>query len=34
MGFEVTNQIPITFSAFVRYWSKKWEHKETVHQLL
>jgi hypothetical protein len=23
----------IRFSAFVRYWRKKWEYNETVHQL-
>jgi hypothetical protein len=23
----------IRFSAFVRYWRKKWEYSETVHQI-
>jgi hypothetical protein len=25
MGFDVTDQLLIRFSAFVRYWRKKWE---------
>jgi hypothetical protein len=32
VDFDVTDQLPIGFSAFVRYW-KKWEYNETVHQL-
>jgi hypothetical protein len=32
-GFHVTDQLIIRFSAFVRYWRKKWEYNETVHQL-
>jgi hypothetical protein len=32
-GFNVTDQLLIRFSAFVRYWKKKWEYNETVHQL-
>jgi hypothetical protein len=31
---DVTDQLLIRFSAFVRYWRKKWEYNETVHQLL
>jgi hypothetical protein len=31
-GFDVTDQLLIRFSAFVRYWRKKWEYNETVHQ--
>jgi hypothetical protein len=33
VGFNVTDQVLIRFSAFVRYWRKKWEYNETVHQL-
>jgi hypothetical protein len=33
VGFDVTGQLLIRFSAFVRYWRKKWEYNETVHQL-
>jgi hypothetical protein len=33
MGFDVTVQLLIRFSAFVRYWRKKWEYSETIHQL-
>jgi hypothetical protein len=32
-GFNATDQLLIRFSAFVRYWRKKWEYNETVHQL-
>jgi hypothetical protein len=31
VGFDVTDQLLITFSAFVRYWENKLEY-ETVHQ--
>jgi hypothetical protein len=31
VGFDVTDQLLVT--AFVRYWRKKWEYNETVHQL-
>jgi hypothetical protein len=31
--FDITEQLLIRFSAFVRYWRKKWENNETVHQL-
>jgi hypothetical protein len=30
MGFDVTDRLMISF---VRYWRKKWEYNETVHQL-
>jgi hypothetical protein len=33
LGFDVTDQLLMKFSAFVRYWRKKWEYSETVHQL-
>jgi hypothetical protein len=33
VGFDVTDQLLIRFSAFVRYWRKNWEYNETVHQL-
>jgi hypothetical protein len=33
VGFDVTDQLLIRFSAFVRYWRKKWECNKTVHQL-
>jgi hypothetical protein len=33
VGFGVTDQVLIRFYAFVRYWRKKWECNETVHQL-
>jgi hypothetical protein len=32
VGFDVTDQLLIRFSAFVRYWRKNWEYNETVHQ--
>jgi hypothetical protein len=32
MDFDVTDQLLIRSSAFVRYW-KNWEYNETVHQL-
>jgi hypothetical protein len=31
LGFDATDQLLIRFSAFVRYWRKKWEYNETVH---
>jgi hypothetical protein len=34
VGFDVIDQLMIKFSAFARYWRKKWEYYETVHQLL
>jgi hypothetical protein len=33
VGFDITGQLLIRFSAFVRYWRKKWEYNETVGQL-
>jgi hypothetical protein len=33
VGFDVTDQLLSTFSAFVIYWRKKWEYNEIVHQL-
>jgi hypothetical protein len=33
VGFDVTNQLLIRFSTFIRYWWKKWEYSEAVHQL-
>jgi hypothetical protein len=33
VGFEVTDQLLIRLSAFLRYWGRKWEYNETVHQL-
>jgi hypothetical protein len=33
VGFDVTDELLARFSAFVRYWRKKWEYNETVHQL-
>jgi hypothetical protein len=33
VGFDVTDQLLIIFSAFLRYWRKKWEYNEIVRQL-
>jgi hypothetical protein len=33
VDFDITDQLLIRFSAFVRYWKKKWEYNEAVHQL-
>jgi hypothetical protein len=33
MGFDVTDQLLITCFASIRYWRRKWEYNETVHQL-
>jgi hypothetical protein len=33
VDFDITDQLLIRFSAFVRYWRKKWEYSETVHHL-
>jgi hypothetical protein len=33
VGFDITDQVMIRFSTFIRYWRKKWESNETVHQL-
>jgi hypothetical protein len=32
VGFDLTDQLPIRFSAFARYLGG-WEYNETVHQL-
>jgi hypothetical protein len=31
--FDATDQLLIRFCTFVRYWRKKWEYSETIHQL-
>jgi hypothetical protein len=33
VGFDVTDQLLIRFSAFIRYWRKKWQLNEMVHQV-
>jgi hypothetical protein len=33
VGSDVIDQLLIRFSAFVRYWRKKWEYSDTLHQL-
>jgi hypothetical protein len=33
VSLDVTDQLLIRFSAFIRHWIKKWEYNETVHQL-
>jgi hypothetical protein len=33
VGFNITDQLLIRLSAFVRYWRQKWGYNETVHQL-
>jgi hypothetical protein len=33
VGFALTDQLLIRFSAFVRYWRKEWEYNERVYQL-
>jgi hypothetical protein len=33
VGFDVTDQLLIRSFAFGRYWRKKWEYNETIHQL-
>jgi hypothetical protein len=33
VGFDVTDQLLIRSFAFIRYWRKKWEYNETVHEL-
>jgi hypothetical protein len=32
-GFDVTDQLLIMYSAFIRYWRKKWKYNETADQL-
>jgi hypothetical protein len=34
VGIDITDELLIRFSAFVRYWRKKWEYNKTVQQLL
>ena len=33
MGFDATGQLPIIYSAFVKYLRIKWEYNEAVHEL-
>jgi hypothetical protein len=33
VDYDVTDQLMMKFSAFVRYWRKTFEYSETVHQL-
>jgi hypothetical protein len=33
VDFDITDQLPIRFSVFVRYGEKEWEYNDTVHQL-
>jgi hypothetical protein len=33
MGFHVTSQLLIIYSAFIKYFRKKWEYNEAVHHL-
>jgi hypothetical protein len=33
VGFDITDQLQIRPFAFVRYWRKKWDYRETIHQL-
>jgi hypothetical protein len=33
VGFDVTGQLLIIYSAFVKYLRRKWEYNETVQQL-
>ena len=33
VGFIITSQLLIIYSAFVKYWIKKWEYNVAVHQL-
>ena len=30
---DATGRLLIIYSAFVKYWRKKWEYNEAVHQL-
>jgi len=34
MEFNATGQLLIIYSAFIKYFRKKWEYIEAVHQLL
>jgi hypothetical protein len=33
VGFDITGQLLIMYSAFVNYLNKKWEYYEAVHQV-
>ena len=33
VDFDATTQLLIIYSAFVKYWKKKWEYSEAVHRL-
>jgi hypothetical protein len=33
VGFDITSQLLIVYSAFVKYLRKRWEYSEVVHQL-
>lgn len=33
VNFDIVNQLLIRYSAFYRYWRKKWEYTGTVHQI-
>jgi hypothetical protein len=33
VSFDVTAQLVIRFSAFIKCWRKKWEFNETIYQL-
>jgi hypothetical protein len=33
VGFDVTGQLLIIYSAFVKYLRKKWKYNEAAHQL-
>jgi hypothetical protein len=32
IGFDVTDELLVRFSAVVKYWTRNWEYSETVHQ--
>jgi hypothetical protein len=31
VGFDITDELLMRYSAFARYWRKKWEYSEIVH---
>jgi hypothetical protein len=33
VDFNATGQLLIMYSASIKYWRKKWEYNEVVHQL-
>ena len=33
VDYDATGRLLIIYSAFVKYWGKKWEYNEAVHQL-